>query len=377
MIAFADEFGNNSFEFSSQSTHFIVSSIIVGSDKLDLLENQLEQIRKRYFQTGEIKSNKVGPNHNRRLLILRDFCELDFSIYALIIDKKKLYGEGFRHKQSFYKYLNGLLYKELYKTFPSLILFVDEHGSNDYMKSFKNYVKKNHISNLFGGSEFEIKDSTEKIGIQLADFIAGTLGYIYDENKKSDSSPLLLKAIEKKINSISSFPREYHNYELNGNDSDNSFDPVISQLGQSRAIDFIEKTRATGQEELDQVNCVKLLLLYYRTHDHKRFISTKEILSHLNINRESELKEQYFRTKVIGKIRDKGVIISSSTIGYKLPSSTADIKKFINQGKKIILPMLNRIKICQQALKLATNNEIDILDNDDFKMLKEIINGWK
>jgi hypothetical protein len=373
IIAFADEFGNNSFDFANQSTHFIVSGIIVNEDKLNNLEIELEKIRKKHFQTGEIKSNKVATNHTRRLQILNELCELDFSIYALIIDKQKLYGEGFKHKQSFYKYLNGLLYKELYRTFPKLVLYVDEHGSNDYMKSFKNYVKKNHISNLFEGSDFQLQDSTQKIGIQLADFIAGTLGYIYDEHKKGDKSPVLLKAIEKRINSFNSFPKQYQSYDLAEYENDKNFDPVISQLGLNRANEFIEKTKAIGQEEIDQINFINLLLLYYRAYDHKKYISTQELLNHLNINRNGELKEQYFRTKIIGKIRDKGVLISSSNNGYKLPSNISDIKNFVNQGKKIILPMLNRIKVCHEAIKLASNNEIDILDMDEFKILKKII----
>ena len=34
IIAFADEYGNNSFEFSSQGTHFIVASVILKKEKL-------------------------------------------------------------------------------------------------------------------------------------------------------------------------------------------------------------------------------------------------------------------------------------------------------------------------------------------------------
>ena len=67
---------------------------------------------------------------------------MNFSVYAVVIDKRKLYGEGFKYKKSFYKYLNGILYKELYLTFPQLDLIVDEHGGNDFMRSFKKYVGK-------------------------------------------------------------------------------------------------------------------------------------------------------------------------------------------------------------------------------------------
>ncbi len=114
VIAFADEFGNNSFDFESQGSHFIIASVIINLDELLSIQNELEQIRKKHFQTGEIKSNKVTSNHKRRIRILNELSDLKFSIYAVIIDKRKLFGEGFKFKQSFYKYLNGILYKELY-----------------------------------------------------------------------------------------------------------------------------------------------------------------------------------------------------------------------------------------------------------------------
>ena len=120
VIAFADEFGNNSFDFNSQGSHFIIASVIMNQDELGKIQNQLEEIRKRFFQTGEIKSSKVKHNHQRRILILKELQKVNFSVYAVVIDKRKLYGEGFKYKKSFYKYLNGILYKELYRTFPQL-----------------------------------------------------------------------------------------------------------------------------------------------------------------------------------------------------------------------------------------------------------------
>ena len=59
VIAFADEFGNNSFKFSTESTHFIVASIIVNYKDLDEFNLEVEKIRAKYFQKGEIKSSKI------------------------------------------------------------------------------------------------------------------------------------------------------------------------------------------------------------------------------------------------------------------------------------------------------------------------------
>ncbi|MDH6210413.1 hypothetical protein M2254_001997 [Chryseobacterium sp. BIGb0186] len=98
VIAFADEFGNNSFKFSTESTHFIAAAIIVNVEDLDEFYNGVEKIRSKYFQKGEIKSSKIKDNHARRKIILNEIVKLKFNVYSVVVDKTKLYGEGFRYK---------------------------------------------------------------------------------------------------------------------------------------------------------------------------------------------------------------------------------------------------------------------------------------
>lgn len=91
ITAFADEFGNNSFEFETQGSHFIVATVICKNENLEKLENDISEIRKKHnFQTGEMKSSGVAGNHKRRKNILLDIAKLDISIYAVIIDKREL-----------------------------------------------------------------------------------------------------------------------------------------------------------------------------------------------------------------------------------------------------------------------------------------------
>jgi hypothetical protein len=106
-------------------------------------------------------------------------------------------------------------------------------------------------------------------------------------------------------------------------------------------------------------------------------VPTWELVKHLNASRVSQIKEQYFRSKIIGKLRDKGVIIASSRDGYKLPTTTSDLKKIINHGRRIISPMAHRIKVARDAIKMVSNNEIDILESDDFQSLRELIEKMK
>ena len=374
VTAFADEFGNNSFDFDKQGSHFIVATVICKNENLAKLESDIDLIRKKHkFQKGEIKSSKVGPNHARRKNILADIADLEMSVYAVVVNKKELYGKGFGYKKSFYKYLNNLLYKELFRTFPRLDLHVDEYGGNDFMREFRKYVEKNHIRNLFSGYDFIIHNSKANRFIQLADFIAGTLGYIFDETKKSEHSKDFEDLLRPKISGLNFFPTELSFGELLESNLDKTFDKQIAELSFLRIRSFLDTETGTDQQKVDQINFLNLLLLYQRASAKNKYITTKEIFRHLNQSRPEELKEEYFRSKVVGSLRDHGILIASSREGYKIPTSSKDLNNFIKHGKRIILPMLNRIKETRNAIKLATANEIDLLDGEDFKELKKLL----
>lgn len=373
-VAYVDEFGNNSFDFESQGSHFIVAAVICDPSKIKELEETVDVLRQKHgFQTGEIKSSKVSKHHNRRIKILKDIAKLDCSVYAVIIDKRELIGQGFKYKKSFYKYLNNLLYKELYRTFPQLELNVDEYGGNDYMREFKKYVHHNHDKNLFSGSEFEVLNSKNDKLIQLADFVAGTLGFIYDESKKSEHSDTFKEILEPIISDLNFFPKNNTFEEIEKSNIDREFDPLVAEVSLQRINTFLDKTTGSDQQKIDQINFLKLLLLFQRVYFRSSYVLTDEIFKHLNQSRESKLKKEYFRTKVVGNLRDQGIMISSSRSGYKIPTTTKDLESFINHGNKIILPMINRINEARKAIRLASTNQLDILES--FEELKEIIDN--
>lgn len=377
ILAFADESGNNSFDFTTQGTHFIVASIMINEAEKEDIETALEGIRRKYFQTGEIKSSKVGDNHTRRLLILQEAAKLNFNVYALVTDKQKLYGEGFKYKEPFYKYLSGLLYKELYKAYPRLKLFVDEWGGNDFLRSFKKYVHRNHIRDLFSGAEFETGESKKSIIIQLADFIAGTLGRCYDRGKDLSYRDKFLQVLEPRLSSINHFPKEFKTIQVPEDENANEHDFEISQYATNLAIDFIETKVPKLQEDIDQINCVKLLLLHQNVFGARKYLSAKELMKHLEVGREKPLQDQQFRSTVIGRLRDQGLLIASSSKGdkkgYRLPTSAYDLVKFLDHGNSLVLPILNRIQICRERVKLATGNQLDILNKEEFAKLTKIL----
>lgn len=374
-IACIDEFGTNSFAFDKQdvSTHFIITCILINKSKEQTLKKEIEEIRLKNFQKSEMKSSNVGSDDRRRLKILSEIVGSDFQILALVVDKRKLEGEGFGYKPSFYKFLNGLIYNDLYKVFADVDVTMDEHGREKFMNSFIDYIRKKHPPDLFTPlNEIRFEKSSDNVLIQLADFISGTLARVYDETKKSPFGDNFIKVIRRKVGLIKFFPQSYDRFVYDYSQSDKIIDPQIDELSIRIATDFINKYE--GDADLTrqlQVRTLKLLRLFRQTIGYSRYIPTKEILEHLNYGRTELITEYFFRINIIAKLRDKDVLIASSKNGYKLPVSMADLYDFLNHGSTVVIPLLNRMKKCVEMIKLVTGN--DITEKENYKELKQIL----
>lgn len=249
VYAFTDEYGAFGWDLDKPnvSTHFIITAIIVEESKLESVRSQAEIIRKKNFQTSEIKSSKVGSNHKRRARILNELLKLDFTIFPVVIDKKGVLNyPGLKYKKSFYKFMNNIVHKELRKAFSNLTVVADAYGSNDYMDSFKEYFQNNsEPKNLLGESELLFEDSKHDVLVQIADFISGTLAYVYDEHKKGSDSPDYLKMLNVKLSYVKLYPKTYETFVLNGSAIAEEYDKDIAELCFKQAavyFDFVKFT---------------------------------------------------------------------------------------------------------------------------------------
>ncbi len=381
VYAYTDESGNHGFNFTQSdiSSHFIVTSILVEEDNIEPLEKEIEAIRKKYFQTGEIKSSSVGKNYKRRCSILNQLLKLDFKVFAVVIDKREIdVDSGLQYKQSFYKFINNLVHKELRAAFPILTICADEIGTNEYMQSFVKYVKeREEYPDLFQQRDFYFENSKNSVIIQLADFISGTLLFSYDVIKRQ-GSPNYLEILKSKIIRIENYPKKLMEYTFDGSALATQYDQRIANISLKRAQMFISKFDSSDEEDIKiQLQVLKYLCFRFINNDTRDYISTKEIMNYLKRSLGVNLSVQYFRTRIIAKLRDNNVIISSSPKGYKLPSKEAELYDFINHGTTIIMPMLGRLKKCRDIINLETLGDLDLFANTEYAELQRYFSSEK
>ncbi len=377
--AFIDEFGAFGFNFDSEgcSTHFIISAIIVDESNLDVVKNGANIIRNKYFPNGELKSSRIGRDHRKRIAILNELKQLPFNIFVLVCDKSKIYEQsGLRYKHSFYKFINNIAYQELRVSFSKLVIIADEIGGNDFLQSFAKYIRGKEVPlNLFGDSLFRFENSRDNDIIQIADVVSGSLAYNFDLRKKANADGNNYKSIlDSKLLMIKEFPIAYADFNVQNNDIDPRYNAQIAEIAYRRAMSFKDTHRNTDDPEVKkQLVVLDYLLFRFMNKSPRRYIPTKELINQLEHLGYGKMTQQIFRNKVIAKLRDADVIISSSHGGYKIPSSVDELYDFINHGKTIILPMLSRLKKCQDAIKLGTDGEIDLFERAEYTSLAKLI----
>lgn len=378
VYAFTDEYGAFGWDIDNPtvSTHFIITAIIVKESALDEYASMAENLRRKYFQKGEIKSKNVGSNHKRRQAIIRDMQDMPFSIFAVCIDKKtcmeNMNSRGLQYKPTFYKFMNDIVHKELRRAFKQITIVADEIGTTDYMASFCRYVEgKQDQPNLFGDADFSFSESKNDVRIQIADFISGTLAYVYDNHKKGPDVPDYAAMLRQKTIRIEIYPKTFKTYVLENSPLADDYDEDIAQLCFAQAAKYIEKNADSDNPEVKaQVIVLQYLLFRFMNNGTRGYIYTNELREQIRSSEIGKMSESTFRMRIIGQLRDKGVIIASSQKGYKIPSKRSELYDFINHDAKIVIPMLSRLKKCRDLVKLATANELDLLDQPEYEQLK-------
>lgn len=356
------------------SKYFIVCAVITDDDRFDLLTKEVEAIRKKYFQSGEMKSSSVRDKdgHARRIKILESILKLDFKFYAVAVDKDALKRDGgFQYKKSFLKFINGLLYKQLFENYPSISVFSDEHGRDEFKRSFQQYIEKNHKPDLFWESEIYIVSSHDNVLVQLADFIVGTIAKVYESKSNLALLEIYRALLKLKALDLKEWPTKHQAY-FEPDKTSTEYDRFIHSHALSKAEIFIDKYHKFSDEETKLQVCVLSHLVFNsRLSANDDYIATKGLLEHLESCGFRGVSEQAIRSQIVAKLRDKDVIIASCNRGYKIPSSYSDLFDFVERVNGLVLPLLERLNKARNSYTIASKGNVDLLKGPAYPELVE------
>lgn len=374
MYAYLASAGNYGFQFdlAGVSGYMTVTAVLIPESRLDVLIDHVNEIIRANFLGEDKLAAPDSLSHGLRCRILEELLADEFNLFSVVADKKKIYGTiGPMQKEAFYKFIHNLVHKELRHGFRKLAVCGNEGAGNEYLESFLRYVRANEdIPDLFGEREFYLEENNHRTLIWLAEFINDTFSSLYEAEKRKDA-PNYLRILDKKIIRIEHYPKDLTDSvtEKGGNGTYNN---RIIKICQEQIQHFLDKYKNTEEEDrLNQIIVLKYLSFRFLNFNTGSYISTRELIGNLRYRTGKSVSMQYFRTRIIAKLRDEGVIIASSPKGYKIPSREEELYDFINHGTSIIMPMLARLKKCRDNISQGTDGELDLFANTEYRSLKE------
>ena len=377
---FIDESGNTSIATDKDGTSklYVATAVIIDEEKIYDSYAKAKEIREKFLNNHPIKSTSVKKDY-RRLNVLKEIIGIDFNYIFIVIDKELIIKDsGLSFRGSFYKYFASQLYKHFFNIFCKFKIYIDNFGDREAQENFKKYLDKKFDMGLFNEPEVNYLSGRDDDLIGIADFISGSIRLIL-ENKIDEKRNEIINLIRGKNLYGERWPeaKENENFE----DLFQGFNYLIKSVSIRNANNFISQNINSKDENIRMQVAILIKLKSEITLDSedRKGLYSSELIDYLQELNFPEITDRTFRQNIIGPLRDAGILISGSNKGYYLATDIIDIKKFLEHGNKIILPMLNRLDKARDTLKIASDGKCDIFDKQigEFKTLQIILETLK
>jgi hypothetical protein len=359
-FAYIDESGDPLFGDKASET-FLLCAVIFDSTNPSSISSLLTTLKSKYGIT-ELKSNRIRT-FGHRLNICRELVSLSPRIITIHVNKRDLYGDWFKYRASFYKYIQRLLNHELHQLFQPVSVRIDRYGSPQYQRSLREYLVQKLQKELFE-TDIIVSSVQNDDLIQASDFLAGSIRKALEDDS-NESKPLIDLLKPFWIRRITLPDQGKH---LGGIPDENSDALLNACMEEARR--FLEKNDAAQNDPKIKT----LEYLYYSAIDgSNEYIYSQEIVAWLETFG-ILLKEEQFRNEVIAALRDDGLIITGTRKGIKIPRTPEDIQDYIKFNVGMVLPVLRRLKKALTFLEARTQlKDINTRLSDEMQaILKEV-----
>lgn len=189
MLVFIDESGDTGLKIKKGATKYFGIFMIVFEDNDEALacDQRIDLLRRELRLTADFEFHFYKNSNRVRENFLKAVLPYQFFYYGIVINKEKLFGDGFNNKESFYKYASSLLFENAKEKLESAIVTIDESGRKLFKYQLASYLKRklNVKNNYKHIKKVKMQNSKGNNLLQLADMIAGAVNRSF--NKKKDN----------------------------------------------------------------------------------------------------------------------------------------------------------------------------------------------
>jgi hypothetical protein len=163
-------------------------------------------------------------------------------------------------------------------------------------------------------------------------------------------------------------------------ETNNYLNNIIRQNCHQLAQIYIENHHGTSgldQEEIAEremrLAVLRFLLFQNEVMENDDFVYGKVIINHLVDIGYEEISLRKLANLVISPLRDSGVIISSGSRGYRIPTTVDDIIEFAKTTSEKVVPMIIRLGRARDQICVASDGQLDIVEESGNHIVNEFI----
>lgn len=200
MLVFIDESGDTGRKIEKGSSKYFVVILVLFEDHEEAIAcDQRIAILRREMHLPDVFEFKFSKmRREQREMFLKAVLPFSFFYFGIVINKepRKLYGEGFQIKESFYKYACSLVFENAKPYLKDATVVIDGSGSREFKRQLQSYLKRK-TSGLI--RKVKIQSSHSNHLLQLADMIAGAVHRNFSQKGDKDVYRPIIKPREIKV----------------------------------------------------------------------------------------------------------------------------------------------------------------------------------
>jgi hypothetical protein len=179
MLVFVDESGDAGMKLKEGSSEFFIVTAVLFEDhgEANRCDERVDAMRSELCLPDNFEFHFSQCSKRIRRDFLHKIAEFDFFYLAVVLNKARLYGPGFRVKESLIKYTSGLVFENAKPYLRDAIVVVDASGSKDFRNQLSKYLKKRDTDHQGCKLIKKVKTSRSHGNnlLQLADMVSGAI----------------------------------------------------------------------------------------------------------------------------------------------------------------------------------------------------------
>src|SRR3989338_167344 len=189
MLVFIDESVDTGLTIEKGATKYFIIVMVAfeDNDEASACNKRIDLLRRELRLSPDYEFHFHRNSDRAREAFLRAVLPYQFFYYGIVINKEKLFGEGFKNKESFYKYAASLLFENAKDKLERAIVVIDESGRQLFKYQLASYLRKNinsfdrrHIHKV------KMQDSKRNNLLQLVDMVSGAVNRCLSGNKRDN-----------------------------------------------------------------------------------------------------------------------------------------------------------------------------------------------